>query len=102
MTPYQRVLHGRRYISEAYYYGGAETALNAVADVAHDLAPTVARGDLIHHYAWDALQEVSEHIQLVATFGQDAVQEAIASGPRAYARFVASLEMSASVGSVAA
>lgn len=102
MTPYRRVLTGREYIALSFYYGGPVTALNAVEGVSHDIAPLVAHGEIMSHCAWDALQEVSHNIGLVSTFGQDRVQAAIASGPRAYEEFCASFDHMMGVGSVAA
>jgi hypothetical protein len=69
-------------VAEAFYHGGHDAALQAVAGASLDLASLVASGALLHHIAFDNLQEVAENLGLVRTFGQDAVQEAIATGPR--------------------
>ena len=79
----------RMAICEAYFYDGPQAALVAVADASMTLAPLVAEGEALATAAWDALQEVSENLTLVRIFGQDAVQHAIAFGPRVYAFYVA-------------
>lgn len=75
----------RMSVCESYYFDGPQAALVAVADASLVLAPLVAEGDLLAQPAWDALQEVSDNLTLVRRFGQDAVQHAIAFGPRVYA-----------------
>ena len=79
----------RMMICESYMFDGPEAALAAIAAASLQLAPLVQNGLLLAAPAWDALQDVAENLTLVRRFGQDAVQEAIAFGPRvcaAYAR----------------
>ena len=81
----QLVLDCRMGVCAAYYNNGRQAALIAVAGASMMLAPLVAGGELLPADAWDVLQEVAENLTLVESFGQDAVQEAIAFGPRVFA-----------------
>jgi hypothetical protein len=83
--PAQTLRDCRLEICEAYFYDGPHAALMAVATASNELAVLVAERDLMPSAAWDTLQAVSSNLPLVKLFGQDAVQEAIASGPRLYA-----------------
>ena len=74
----------RMEVSEVFYYDGPEAALVAVANASMVLAPLIAAGELSATLVWDTLQEVSENLTLIRIFGQDAVQEAMALGPRIY------------------
>jgi hypothetical protein len=85
--PYQHVLAARLSVCEAFYYEGPDAALAAVGAASMTLAPYVIGGALMHHVVFDALQEVSDNIGLVRTFGQDAVQRVLAAGPEAFASF---------------
>lgn len=71
-------------IVEASIHGGPEAGLMAIAEASLLLAPLVAEGELPACMAWDEFQEAAENMKLVERFGQDAVQEAIAFGPRVY------------------
>jgi hypothetical protein len=66
----------------AYYHGGDRLALEELALASLGVAPYVVSGELLPAAAWDALQEVAEHLGMVEVFGQDAIQEALAFGPR--------------------
>lgn len=74
----------RMEVCDAYYFDGPEAALLAVANASMALAPLITAGILSAPLVWDTLQEVSENLTLVHIFGQDAVQEAMAFGPRVY------------------
>jgi hypothetical protein len=74
----------RTEVCDAYYFDGSEAALLAVANASMVLAPLIAVGELSAPLVWDTLQEVSENLTLIRIFGQDAVQEALALGPRIY------------------
>lgn len=76
------ILNLRVAVSEAYALSGPEDALAALTSASLQLAPYVAAGELLPSYAWDPLQEVAENLGLVDLFGQDAVQAALAFGPR--------------------
>lgn len=76
---------GRASISEAFYFESPEAALAQLTRLSLMLAPLVADGTLLVSAAWDPLQQCTENLGLVARFGQDAVQEAIAFGPRLHA-----------------
>ncbi len=67
-------------ICEAYFYGGYQAALEAVAHASIDLCGWVRSRSLTAPAAFDPLQEVSENLGLVRHFGQDAVQSAIVAG----------------------
>lgn len=82
-------------VCEAYFYGGPELAMDWVELVSVDLAVEVEAGNLLHHIAWDNLQEVAEQLGLVSAFGQDAVQEAMAYGPRAIATAIDDVRVAA-------
>ena len=71
-------------VCDAYYFDGPEDTLLAVANASIVLAPLIAAGVLSAPLVWDTLQEVSENLTLIRIFGQDAVQEAMALGPRIY------------------
>jgi hypothetical protein len=74
----------RMEVCDAFYFDGPEAALLAVANASMVLAPLIAAGVLSPPLVWDALQEVSKNLTLINFFGQDAVQEAMALGPRVY------------------
>jgi hypothetical protein len=74
----------RMEVCDAYYFDGPEAALLAVANASLVLAPLTAAGVLLPPLVWDTLQEVSDNLTLVEIFGQAAVQEAMAFGPRVY------------------
>jgi len=74
----------RMEVCDAYYFDGPEAALLAVANASMVLEPLISVGVLSAPLVWDTLQEVSENLTLVHIFGQDAVQGAMAFGPRVY------------------
>jgi hypothetical protein len=75
----------RMKVCEAYCIS-PEDALDELARASLRLTEHVVAGGLSHRAAFDPLQEVAENLGLVDRwFGQDAVQEAIAYGPRCYA-----------------
>ena len=84
MTPYQALLAAREEIFTAYVRGTPEDTLDALTWASRELAPLVAEGEICAHDVWDDLQNVAEITRLVAIFGQDCVQVALAHGPRIY------------------
>ncbi len=70
-------------ICEAYYRCPA-LAFEAVASASLKLTGYVHDGALMAPAAFDPIQECAENLGLVRLFGQDAVQDALAYGPRAY------------------
>jgi hypothetical protein len=74
----------RMEVCDAYYFEGPDAALLAVANASMVLTPLIAEGVLSPPLVWDTLQEVSENLTLVRIYGQEAVQEAMAFGPRVY------------------
>ena len=71
-------------VCEAFYFEGPEAALLAVANASMMLAHFIVADELLATMVWDVLQEVSENLTLTRVFGQDALQEAMAFGPRIY------------------
>jgi hypothetical protein len=71
-------------VCAAYNYEGPEAALLAVANASMLLAPLITTQVLSAPLVWDTLQEVSDNLTLIRIFGQNAVQEAMAFGPRVY------------------
>ena len=71
-----------RSITEAFFEGGDRAALEELEMASLDVAPFVLNDELEPASAWDPLQEVAQNLGLVATFGQDCIQEVLASGPR--------------------
>jgi hypothetical protein len=76
------VADARLRVCEALVANGYTGAIQALASASFYLAPYVVNDDLLPAAAWDPLQEVAENLGLVAVFGQDATQEAIAFGMR--------------------
>lgn len=74
----------RMEVCEAFYFEGPEAALLAVANASMMLAHFIVADELLATMVWDVLQEVSENLTLTRVFGQDALQEAMAFGPRIY------------------
>jgi len=75
----------RARVWEGIVYGGPEAALEAIVLASINLAPLVAEDGIYPATAFDPLQACAENIGLVELYGQDAVQEALATGPRLYA-----------------
>ena len=72
----------RLQICEAYFTGGHEAALAALAAASIRLYRYVHNGSLIGKYPYEALCEVAENLTLNRVLGDDAVAEAIDTGPQ--------------------
>ena len=74
----------RLQICEAYYRGGHEAALAALAAASIRLYRYVDNGSLIGKYPYEALCEVAAHLTLNRVLGDEAVAAAIDTGPQFY------------------
>src|SRR5262245_12428438 len=76
------VRHCRLQIAQAYFTGGHEAAIAALAAASVRLYRLVRegtlRGDLAHETLWD----VAENLTLIKVLGEPAVELAISTGPR--------------------
>ena len=74
----------RLQICEAYFTGGHEAALAALAAASIRLYRYVDNGSLIGKYPFEALWEVADNLTLTRVLGDEAVAAAIDTGPQFY------------------
>jgi hypothetical protein len=71
-------------VCEAYFSGGHEAALAALAAASIRLCRYVENGSLIGSIAHDTLWEVADNLTLTKVLGESVVAAAIETGPQFY------------------